>query len=109
MDFNEYQDISNSTSAYKDKQEIERTIVAVLGLAGESGEVADHLKKAVGQGHLLHVDHIVRELGDILWYVAETASSLGISLNDVAERNVVKLAERYPDGFDTGRSQNREH
>lgn len=107
MDFNEYQNISNSTSSYKDKQEIERTIVAVLGLTGESGEVADHLKKAIGHGHVLHIDHVVKELGDIMWYVAEVASSLGLQLDDIASRNVEKLAKRYPDGFSSERSINR--
>lgn len=107
MQFNDYQDISNGTSGFKDVQSIERIVVATLGLSGESGEMADHIKKVIGHGHQLNVYYITKELGDILWYVAEVASALGLTLNTIAEKNVEKLAERYPNGFDSQISQDR--
>lgn len=70
-----------------------------LGLAGEAGETADMLKKHLFHGKALDVDELVKELGDVLWYVAGMASAVGASLDDVAQRNVDKLRRRYPDGF----------
>lgn len=78
-----------------------------LGLAGEAGEVAEHIKKHVGHGHELDRDKIVKELGDVLWYVAVTAKRVGASLNEVARVNVEKLLKRYPDGFSSNASKNR--
>ena len=83
-------------------------IVGALGLAGESGEVADHIKKFVGQGHELSREHVAEELGDVMWYVAITAHAVGYPLNDVMEMNVDKLLKRYPNGFDPERSIHRE-
>lgn len=81
---------------------------AALGMAGESGEVADIIKKHTFQGHDLDVNHVAEELGDVLWYVAVGAEAIGLSLGEVAQRNVDKLKRRYPDGFDKSRSINRE-
>lgn len=67
-----------------------------LGLAGEAGEVADTIKKAVFHRHGLDQDKLVKELGDVLWYLAALASKLGVSLDEVAERNIAKLKERCP-------------
>jgi len=78
-----------------------------LGLGGESGECADLIKKHVGHGHPLDEAKLVKELGDVLWYIATLADELGVSLSEVAERNVAKLKERYPEGFEQGRSLNR--
>ena len=78
-----------------------------LGLAGESGEFVDVMKKHLYHGHDLDVDAMKSEMGDILWYLSSLASSLDINLNEVAEMNVEKLSKRYPDGFDKARSQNR--
>lgn len=79
----------------------------ILGMCGEAGECADILKKYLHQGHEFDREKLVRELGDVLWYIAETASGLGISLEDVAQINLEKLRARYPDGFDPERSINR--
>ncbi len=79
----------------------------ILGLCGETGEIADVLKKYLYQGHELDREHMIEELGDVLWYCAELAEGLGVSLDDVAERNIDKLRRRYPEGFDTERSRNR--
>lgn len=87
---------------------VRRLVVISLGLTGEAGEVADHVKKFVGHGHELDEEHIIEELGDILWYVANFADFLNVSLADVATRNISKLKARYPDGFSSERSINRE-
>ncbi len=79
-----------------------------LGLAGESGEVADLLKKALFHGHSLDVDELEKELGDVLWYIANLAYEYGISLEAVAHYNVKKLRKRYPEGFSRDASINRE-
>lgn len=80
----------------------------ILGLCGETGEIADIWKKYLHQGHELDKAHMIEELGDVLWYCAELAAGLGVGLAEVAERNVEKLRARYPDGFDAERSRNRE-
>ena len=81
---------------------------AALGLAGESGEVADMIKKVSFQGHQLDEKHLAEEIGDILWYCALAATGLGIDLDDIAQGNVDKLMKRYPQGFDQERSIHRE-
>lgn len=85
-----------------------RLTVSALGVAGEAGEVADIIKKHVGHAHPLNEDKLKDELGDVLWYVADLAKTLGITLSSVAEHNVAKLQKRYPEGFSTERSINRE-
>jgi NTP pyrophosphatase (non-canonical NTP hydrolase) len=70
-----------------------------LGLAGESGEVADEIKKVIGHGHELNRERLAKELGDVLWYVAALCNDLGIRMADVAQSNIDKLLDRYPDGF----------
>ena len=85
-----------------------RAAIAAMGLAGESGELIDHLKKWVGHGHDLDRTYLLMELGDILWYVAEIATVVGIDLGEVARVNERKLRTRYPAGFSVERSVNRE-
>lgn len=81
---------------------------AAYGLNGEAGEVIDLLKKYEFQGHKLSRIDIVDELGDVLWYVALACDALGLQMDYIMAHNVEKLKERYPDGFDTDRSVNRE-
>ena len=71
---------------------------AALGLTGEAGEFADHIKKVLFQGHELDKNYLKKELGDILWYIVEGALALGFTLDDVMKANLEKLAERYPSG-----------
>jgi len=84
-----------------------RIAVASMGLAGETGELIDALKKWVAHGHELDLGHVESELGDILWYVAEIATILDLRLADIAEKNEAKLNARYPEGFSVERSRNR--
>ena len=76
-------------------------------MCGEAGECIDAVKKSIFQGHELDVEHLVKELGDVLWYVAISAHALGYKLSDVATINSEKLRSRYPEGFDASRSVNR--
>lgn len=82
-------------------------INGVMGLCGESGEAIDIVKKHLHQGHPLDKEKLVKELGDIAWYLAETAHALGVELDDVFSQNIAKLRARYPEGFDTQKSQHR--
>ena len=90
---------------------IERLTTAGVGLAAESGEFLEIVKKMVFQGKPYSEDnreHLIIELGDILWYVAQATQALGVSFNDVIETNVKKLEKRYPSGeFDVFLSENR--
>jgi NTP pyrophosphatase (non-canonical NTP hydrolase) len=79
----------------------------VMGLAGESGECVDLLKKSLFQGHPLDKEHMAKELGDVAWYLAVSAYGIGYDLETIFQMNVDKLRERYPDGFDPERSQHR--
>ena len=79
----------------------------VMGLAGESGECVDLMKKHLFQGHILDKEHLAKELGDVAWYLAVTAHAIGYDLETILQMNVDKLRKRYPDGFDAGRSQYR--
>lgn len=106
MTINEYQQLAQRTASTKrPSSKIEN---GVLGLCGESGECADILKKYYHQGHEMDYNHMAEELGDVLWYAAELAAGLGLTLDEVAERNIAKLRKRYPDGFDAERSKHRE-
>ena len=105
MTLAEYQALAQRTShAGKRSDKLEN---ACLGLAGECGEACDIVKKALFQGHALDRAGLIEEAGDVLWYLAELAAGLGVSLEDMAVQNVMKLRRRYPNGFDAGRSRNR--
>lgn len=80
----------------------------VMGLAGESGEAVDLVKKHIFHDHELDKEHLAKELGDVAWYLAVTAYAIGYDLETILQMNVDKLRKRYPDGFDTDRSQHRE-
>lgn len=81
---------------------------ALMGLCGESGEAIDLMKKHLYQGHDLDKEKLVKELGDIAWYLAEAATGLNIDLSEVLQSNLDKLHARYPQGFSTERSLHRE-
>lgn len=98
MRLNQYQRDAARTADLTKKKPL-RAMIAGLGLAGETGEVVEHIKKWVGHGHELDVEKVTKELGDVLWYVAELASILDVHLEDVARANIRKLEDRYPKGF----------
>lgn len=79
----------------------------VMGLCGESGEVIDIVKKHLHQGHELDKQKLAKELGDVAWYLAETAYALDLSLEEVLRGNLEKLKKRYPSGFDSDKSIHR--
>ena len=81
---------------------------ALMGLSGESGEAIDLLKKHLYQHHELDRKNLLAELGDVAWYLAAAADALGYRLSDVFQANIEKLAKRYPNGFEAGRSISRE-
>ena len=82
-------------------------INGVMGLCGESGEAIDLVKKHLHQGHELDRDGLKKELGDIAWYLAETAWALDLSLEEILQSNLDKLKARYPEGFDSEKSIHR--
>lgn len=107
MQFSEYHKLAQRTSNPKLTKNA-HVMNGALGLCGEAGEVADSVKKAYMQGHRFDREHICEELGDVLWYVAETAAALGFDMDDIAMKNIEKLCKRYPTGFSADRSINRE-
>ena len=107
MTGNEYQRLAMTTlNPALSKRDV--LINGVMGLCGESGEAIDIVKKHLHQGHELDKEKLLKELGDIAWYMAETAYALDVDLDEVLEKNIAKLKARYPEGFDTERSLNRE-
>ena len=106
MKINEYQKLAMTTlNPELDKKDV--LINSVMGLCGESGEAIDIVKKHLHQGHVLDKDHLVKELGDIAWYLAEAATALDMNLEDILSANIEKLKKRYPEGFDTNKSKER--
>lgn len=107
MTINEYQKLAMTTlNPALSKKDV--LINGVMGLCGESGEAIDLVKKHLAQGHELNRDALIKELGDIAWYLAETAYALDVSLEDVFQKNIDKLKKRYPEGFSQSRSVCRE-
>ena len=84
----------------------DRLFHAALGLNSEAGEVAGILQKEY-QGHPIDEQHLVKELGDCLWMIAEACDALGVEMSWVMEVNIKKLMERYPDGFSSEKSMHR--
>lgn len=105
MEINEYQKLALRTANSEKSEDL--ILNGILGLCGESGEVADHIKKATFQGHELDEDQLVNELGDVCWYIAIMATGLNVDLETVMKKNIEKLQRRYPDGFAAEKSLNR--
>ena len=89
----------------------ERLLTASVGMCAEAGEFTEVVKKIVFQGKPVNEEnlfHLKRELGDIMWYVAQACMALDISIDDVIQMNFEKLSARYPEGaFSIERSENR--
>lgn len=106
MTINEYQELA-MTTLNKDLSKKEVLINGVMGLCGESGEAIDLVKKWLAQGHELDEEKLIKEIGDVAWYIAEIATALGVKLEEVLAANIDKLKKRYPDGFKYSDSLNR--
>lgn len=108
--FDQYQSEALKTAGTY-SSEFEKLTNGVMGAAGEAGELIDIVKKIRYQGHELTAEvreKLILETGDLLWYVSLIADALGTSLERVAERNIQKLAQRYPERkFDPERSRGR--
>ena len=106
MTFDDYQQLAARTLSPGQSPD-DRLANAALGLTGEAGEVAEHVKKHLFHGTPLDRAAVAKELGDCLWYLAALASALDLDLSDVGTRNIEKLRRRYPEGFSAERSRNR--
>jgi NTP pyrophosphatase (non-canonical NTP hydrolase) len=95
----------------KDQVDLNRLLTAAIGVGAEGGEFAEIVKKITFQGKPYDDasrEHMIVELGDVLWYIAQACMSLGVSFDDLVIRNVQKLEARYPEGaFEVVRSENR--
>lgn len=106
MTLNEYQSLAQRTRN-KDLSPDDHLFNGMLGLSGEVGECSDLVKKCFFQDGRDIRDKLFDELGDVLWYLAESVSAMGWNLEDIARHNIDKLAGRYPDGFSKDRSLHR--
>lgn len=107
QEFSDSLDIIDETSGLSP----ERLITAAMGICAEGGEFTEIVKKCVFQGKPMDehtVYHLKRELGDIMWYVAQGCIALDVPLEDVIWMNIEKLESRYPNGFESFRSENRQ-
>jgi NTP pyrophosphatase (non-canonical NTP hydrolase) len=108
MTFNDYQAAALKTADLKRKNEL---FHLVLGLVGESGEIAEKFKKLVRDKNSdesqIDREDMKKELGDVLWYVVLLAEYLGLKLEDIAEYNVKKLSDRLERGVISGSGDNR--
>jgi NTP pyrophosphatase (non-canonical NTP hydrolase) len=114
MNFDEYQAKAESTNLTSSENTEVLSIAfmdKVLGLVGESGEFADKIKKILRdkKGAWTEADReeLIKELGDVLWYIATLAPLLGVSMDEVANRNIAKLAARQQNSSLTGSGDNR--
>ena len=108
MEISEYQSLSRRTAEYPREAWL---AYPALGLAGEAGEVAEHAKKAIrddaGAVSPERRERMAKELGDVLWYVAQLASELGLDLDEVAQANLDKLLSRQRRGVLSGSGDDR--
>lgn len=109
MNLKEYQEKSRKTAIYPNADN--NFIYPTLGLAGEAGEVAEKIKKVIRDKDGIIDDEtreaIKKELGDVLWYVSQIASELGLSLDEIGEKNIEKLYSRMERGKLNGSGDNR--
>lgn len=109
MDLSEYQERSRVTAVYPDAGD--NLLYPTLGLCGEAGEVAEKVKKMVrDDGGVLSAERreaLSKELGDVLWYVAQLATEADLDLGDIADANLAKLLSRQQRGRLTGSGDDR--
>lgn len=118
MTGNEYQQYAMRTNDGKATERLETFVSdgrvdiggilnGCLGLAGESGEFLDMIKKWIFHDKPLDEEHAKKEVGDVCWYIAMICHSFGWNLDEIMRMNVDKLKARFPDGFSTERANNR--
>lgn len=108
MTLNQYQTEAMRTASGVNVSSDDNLILnGAMGLCGESGEIIDLLKKNMFQGHGIDKEHLAKECGDVLWYLAVLAKGLGYDLDEIAEINKAKLRKRYPNGFEVEKSLHR--
>jgi NTP pyrophosphatase (non-canonical NTP hydrolase) len=110
MTFDEYQKKALKT-AQNDYGSLIQTTIWAMGVAGEAGEVIEKWKKIVAykEGKVSEDDRneLAKELGDVVWYIAVMSESLGLSFDEIMERNVTKLADRQKRNVIKGAGDNR--
>ena len=127
IDLNKYAEFVDSTTSHPSKSNVEfirriedlnekgvdiaRLMTAAVGLTAEAGEFTEIVKKIAFQGKELTLDnheHLIKELGDVFWYFTQACLGLGVDVQTVVVKNMIKLTERYPEGtFDIYFSENR--
>ena len=105
MTGNEYQRLASRT-INRTMSKAEQEYHALHGMVGEIGELHSIYQKEY-QGHFDTDEHKMKEIGDLLWFVAEYCTAWGWSLDEIMQMNIVKLKARYPDGFEAERSLHR--
>lgn len=110
MDFDEYQKLAQQT-AHKHPDPLMDKTIWVLGISGEASEIAEKWKKIVAYDDAEITDEkkadLAKEMGDVLWYLAAFAESLGLSFQDIADENIKKVLSRKERGVTKGRGDNR--
>ena len=102
---NEYQELAART-INKDLNNVQQEAHALHGMVGEIGEIHSIYQKFY-QGHGISEDHLKKELGDLLWFIAEYCTALGWDLEDIMQMNIDKLRARFPEGFEVDKSLHR--
>lgn len=109
MNFQEYQKKAFETAIYPQKGN--NIVYPSLGLGGETGEVLEKIKKVIRDENLKinleKKEELIKELGDVLWYLAALSTELKLDLNDIAEKNILKLSSRKERNLLHGSGDNR--
>ena len=105
MELVRYQELAIETDIYDNKQT--QFECAILGLNGEAGEVAELVKKSKRDKKEINKEDLIKELGDIMWYLASAANSINVTLEDIAVLNVRKLKDRKNRNVISGSGDNR--
>lgn len=106
MNLNEYQELASRTAGNHFSHDMALCNWA-LGLCGEAGEYSELVKKQLFHGKNVPIEDKIKELGDVLYYLAMCARENNLSLEQVAQTNIDKLKKRYPNGFELGGGKDR--
>ena len=97
MTATKYQELAMRTCGVEEKNDM--LLNGAIGLSGETGEVADIIKKYIYHHKELNINELIAELGDVMWYLAEIATAIGTDFETIFWKNIEKLKKRYPNGF----------